>query len=546
MHAETVTVVNASGGNGAEPSPVTFLNNPVCFPHPVSGIRIIETHISWVVLTGEYAYKIKKPVNLGFLDFSTVGLRQHYCNEELRLNRRFAPSIYLEVVTLRGTPARPVIGGDGPILDYAIKMREFPQDGLADHLLARGELPPERVVEIAINTARIHAAASIADGDTRHGGAQSVLDPALQNFDQLLQLPCACNDEPTLRTLRLWTVREFDRLRGSFARRKVEGHIRECHGDLHLGNIVLLDGRMTAFDCIEFNDDLRWIDVMNEVAFPVMDFADHGRPDLGNLFLNSYLEETGDYEGMAVLRFYLVYRAMVRAKIHLMRAQQPHAPTGERARLENIFRGYLDLAIGFAHSGRPAIVVMHGLSGSGKTTVAQQLSQSFGAIRIRSDVERKRIAGLGAAARSGSAVGAGLYREDATRITYRRMAGLARDIADAGFTVIIDAAFLQRWQRDEIRGICDGLHLPFAIVSMQAQEQTLRARVARRFAGKGDASEADMRVLEHQLTMQDPLSDEELTMVVTADNECPLPGAACAHVARALASRLGFPSDPSS
>ena len=542
MLAEIATVESASNKNCADPSPVAFLNNSACFPHPVGEIRIIETHISWVVLTGEYAYKIKKPVNLGFLDFSTLDLRQHYCNEELRLNRRFAPSTYLEVVTLRGTAARPAIGGDGPILDYAVKMREFPQEDLTDHLLTRGELPPERVVEIALNTARSHLTAPVADGDMRHGDTQSVLDPALQNFDQLIQLPCEHNDESRLRALRLWTEREFDRLRESFARRKLERHIRECHGDLHLGNIVLLDHRMIAFDCIEFNEHLRWIDVMNEAAFPIMDFADHDRPDLGNLFLNSYLEETGDYEGIVVLRFYLVYRAMVRAKIHRIRAQQAQA-TAERARLESKFRGYLDLAIGFSRSGRPAIVIMHGLSGSGKTSIAQQLSQSFGAIRIRSDVERKRLIGLGAVARTGSAVGVGLYGEDVTRAVYHRITRLALDISEAGFPAIIDATFLQRWQRDDIRRVCDGLHLPFAIVSVKAQEQTLRRRVARRFADKSDASEADMQVLEYQLTMQEPLSDEELSLAVTAHNECPS-GAGRAQVARALASLLGFADLP--
>ncbi len=521
------------------PLPAALLR-PECYPHPVAGVRVVETHISWVLLTGDYAYKIKKPVNLGFLDFSTLGLRRHYCNEELRLNRRFAPGLYLDVVEIRGTPAAPRVGGDGPLLEYAVRMRQFPQEALASQVLARGELTLQQVADLAAVTARLHAAAAVAGGDTPYGEERSVLGPALENFDQMLPLPGTVQDKSELHTLRLWTEREFGRLRETFARRKSGGFVRECHGDLHLGNIVLLDGAMTAFDCIEFNDRLRWIDVMSEAAFPVMDFADRNRADLGWLFLNAYLERTGDYGGLGVFRFYAAYRAMVRAKVHLLRAQQPHALPEDKARLTTAYRDYVRLAAGFAEPGRPAVLVMHGLSGSGKSTVAQQLLQSLGAIRIRSDVERKRLQGLDALARSGSGIGTGLYSEEATQAAYRHLAGLARIIVLAGLPVIVDAAFLRRRQRDEMRGLAAGLRVPFAIVSVEAGEQTLCARLAQRGARGADASEADARVLEHQCAIREPLSREEQAAAVVVDGECDFSGVMCLRITRALASRAGL------
>jgi aminoglycoside phosphotransferase family enzyme len=317
----------------AAPPLFAALLDPACYPHPVARVRVIETHISWVLLTGEYAYKIKKPVNLGFVDFTTPGQRRYYCEEELRLNRRLALGLYLEVVSIRGDPGAPRISGEGPVLDYAVKMREFPQDALASRRIAGGDFGAAEIDALAARVAEFHAGAPAAGPEGRFGTPDAVLSAALQNFEQMLPLVKTVTEVRTLRMLRQWTEREHGARRDAFERRRGEGFVRECHGDLHLGNITMIDGRPVPFDCIEFNDELRWIDVMSEVAFLAMDLEDRGRRDLAWRFLNRYLEATGDYAGIPVLRFYLVYRALVRAKVHLIRSRQPRLLRGEKTRL---------------------------------------------------------------------------------------------------------------------------------------------------------------------------------------------------------------------
>jgi hypothetical protein len=485
-------------------------------------VRVLETHISWVLLTGEFAYKIKKPVYLGFLDFSTLGLRRHYCEEELRLNRRLAPELYLDLVEIRGTPAAPRVSGEGPVLDYAIRMREFPQASLASRALARGAFGAAEVDALAAQIATFHAGAPRARVQERFGAPDTVLEDALQNFEQVLPLIKSAPDDRVLRTLRRWTEHEFALRRDAIAARKREGFVRECHGDLHLGNVVVLDGRPVPFDCIEFNDSLRWVDVMNEAAFLAMDLEDRSRGDLRWRFLNRYLEATGDYAGLAVLPFYLVYRALVRAKVHLLRSRQPGLRRTEKARLARAFQGYLRLAGRLAAPQRVALILAHGLSGSGKTTLTQPLVEALGAVRMRSDLERKRLHGLAPLSSSGSGVGGGIYTAEATAATYRRLGELAQDALRAGFSVVVDAAFLRRSERDAFRAIAERLDAPFLILDFHAPIDVLRARVAERLARADDASEAGFAVLERQLATREPLTPAEMAAAYAVDATGPV------------------------
>jgi aminoglycoside phosphotransferase family enzyme len=381
----------------------------------------VETHISWVLLTGNYAYKVKKPVDLGFANFSTLALRRRYCKEELRLNRRLAPALYLGVVAIRGTRQRPRVGGKGKILDYAVKMRQFSQAALASRALTRGRFGAVEIDGLAATIAAFHTGTSVVPAGKPFGTPAAILASALQNFDQMLPLIGSPQERRALKTLRQWTEREHAARHDDFEARKSDGFVRECHGDLHLGNIALLDRRPVPFDCIEFSDDLRCIDVMSEVGFLAMDLIDRHRADLAWRFLNRYLEATGDYGGITVLRFYLVYRALVRAKIHLMRARQPRLERSEQRRLLGCFRVYLRLARQLAASRRGAIIIAHGLSGSGKTTATQSLIEQAGAIRLRSDLERKRMHGLAALAASGSGLATGLYTPARTAAVYLRL-----------------------------------------------------------------------------------------------------------------------------
>ncbi len=444
-------------------------------------IDVLETHISWLILTGQYVYKIKKPVDLGFLDFTALDARRRYCEEELRLNRRLAPAIYEAVERIAGSADDPRIGGEGAVIEYAVRMREFPQSALASRLLADGALTGMHVDALASRIAGFHADAGVAACGSPYGAPETIIAAARENFTQLQRLLPEAQDQERIAAIRAWSEREYEAHLAQFAARQAEGYVRECHGDLHLGNIVMLGNQLTPFDCIEFSPALRWIDVMSEVAFLVMDLLDRGRADFAYRFLNAYLEAGGGYDGLNVLRFYLTYRAMVRAKVHGLRAEQDGITGAERDRLIAASRGYIELSRRFVHGmhgARSAIILMHGVSGSGKSVVAQAIAEETGAVRLRSDTERKRLSGLAPLARSGSVLASGIYTEGITLATYNRLHDLARVVVNAGYAVVIDATFLKRRQRDLFRREAQARGIPFIIVDVTAPEAALRERIA--------------------------------------------------------------------
>jgi aminoglycoside phosphotransferase family enzyme/predicted kinase len=493
------------GDHGGVDPLIAALRDPACYPHPAQAVEVVETHISWVLLAGDYAYKVKKPVKLPFLDFSTLAARRHYCEEELRLNRRAAPALYLDVVPISQTARGPAVAAGGDVVEYAVRMRRFAHEALADAMARRAALGAPEIDAMAAALVALHAAAPRADPAAGYATPAQVAATALGNFDQIAGLPAGGAAAARLAPLRAWTARECERLAPEFEARRDAGLVRECHGDLHLGNIAFLGGRAVPFDCIEFDPALRWIDVMSETAFLVMDLRAHGLPGAAWRLLNAWLEAGGDYGGAAVLRFYLVYRAMVRAKVSLLRADAAG------------FDAYLGLAGSLAAPGRPALLAMHGLSGSGKTTVSQALLERVGALRLRSDVERKRLHGLAPEARSASAPGAGLYDAAASERTYDRLALLAGAALRSGYSVIVDATFLQGGERERFRGVADRLGADFLIVSCAAQDAVLRERVARRAAQARDASEAALPVLERQLASHQPLTAGEEAATVRVD-----------------------------
>ncbi|HEY8554315.1 MAG TPA: AAA family ATPase [Burkholderiales bacterium] len=516
---------------------IAALQDPRRYPHPVERVERLETHISYVLLAGDYAYKIKKAVDLGFLDFRTLSARKHYCEEELRLNRRLARDLYLDVVPVTGSPDRPVLGGAGPVMEYAVKMRRFPQEQLLSRLIAEGRLTGAHIDALADEVAEFHARAAVASPADGYGTPAAIATPARDNFAQI-RAAGAAPDMSALAALERWTTAQLDALDPEFRRRKRAGCVRECHGDLHLGNVALIDDRVTIFDALEFSADLRWIDVINEIAFTVMDLQDRRRPDFARRFLNRYLEHTGDYPGLALLPFYVVYRALVRAKVHWLRAHQPGVDDAARARLVAQYRAYLALARRETEPRRPALVVTHGFSGSGKTTHTQALIEAIDAVRLRSDVERKRLHGLPALARTGSGISEGVYAADATARTYARLLELAGHVLAAGYSAVVDATFLQRAPRDAFRRLAAARGVPFVIVDFAVDEATLRARLAARARSARDASEADVAVLEHQLATHEPLAPDELDRVERFNAALP-PDSAAAHTEwRRVCARL--------
>ncbi len=503
------------------PPLIQALHRPACYDHPVRDVRLVETHISWVLLTGSYAYKIKKPVNLGFLDFSSLEKRRFYCEEELRLNRRLAPLLYLEVIPITGSPESPVLGGHGEPIEYAVKMVQFPEETRLDRLLARGELGPPHIDLLARELAEFHGRIAVAGNDKPFGDPDHVLEPVRQNFIQIRPRIEAA-DQAQLRRLEIWSELTFAELRRTFEERKQGGFIRECHGDAHLANMVWREERVLLFDCLEFSDNLRWIDVMSELAFLVMDLDDRGRPDLAHRALNAWLEHTGDYAGLALFRFYQVYRALVRAKVACIRLSQEGLSDEQKNQVRKEYRGYADLAERYTQPAPPALLITHGLSGSGKTWLSQQLLEGFDVVRVRSDVERKRLHGLAPGARSGSGIASGIYSADASERTYAHLAQLAATILRAGHRVIVDAAFLKREQRERLRAVAQQEHVPFVILDIRVAENILRQRLRQRAGQKNEVSEAGLTVLEHQLTTAEPLTNDEQRLALSVDGTEPV------------------------
>lgn len=485
---------------------IKALQNPALFDHAVESFELIETHISWVILTGSYAYKIKKPFDFEFLDFSTLAKRKHFCHEEVRLNRRHAPNLYLDVISICGSESAPDLQGDGEPFEYAIKMRQFPQQALLSNLLQRDELSLAHIDEIARTVADFHEDIAIAEADTRFGTPEQVMKPVTQNFEQIRPFLENNDDIQQLAHIEAWAKDSFEILKPQFEARKKNGKIRECHGDLHLGNIVLIDDRITLFDCIEFNEEFRWFDVIGEIAFFTMDLEDKGLFEYANHFVNQYLEHTGDYDGLKVINFYKSYFALVRAKVTLFQLHSPDISDQQRSDIFKKYRSYTDLATQYMAIPNLCILLMHGYSGTGKTTVSTRLVDRLGAIRLRSDVERKRL--FSSQSTSGNQ---DIYSHAASDQTFDHLAKTAESILDSGYAVIIDATFLQKGYRDLFHRLAEEKGVPLQIVSCELPDQQIRNRIQQRQSEATDASDADIAVYESQIKGADPLSETEQT-----------------------------------
>ncbi len=504
------------------------LLRPEAFPHEVRQLQLRETHISWVVLTGLFVYKIKKPVKLDFIDASTLELRRHYCSEELRLNRRLAPDLYLDVVPIASTSNGVVVNKGGPAIEYAVRMRQFATADELPKLLAAHRVDVSDMTVLGELLARFHLQSAVAPP----GNATSaVYDSVLGNAMQLTAHAGPLDASARLDDLVVRTQEALHVLSTTFQLRQQDGFVRECHGDLHAANVVRLQGRLLPFDCIEFDPALRWIDVINDISFLVMDLMARERPDLAFAMLSRYLEVTGDYEGVRLLPFYAAYRALVRAKIDALSAE--HAP--DRAEdFRNRLQRRIRIADHWMQRRAGALVIMHGPSGSGKSWLSERLVQPLSAIRIRSDVERKRLAGIDVADSASAEVAHGIYSPQFSRRTYSRLVVCAEACCRAGVNVIVDAAFLDSSERERFRAVAERTAASYVIVSCQADRATLAARIRERDLGQRDASDASLVVLDDQLSRMQPFDAGEQQYVVSFDAR---EGLAIQHVIAEIAQR---------
>jgi aminoglycoside phosphotransferase family enzyme/predicted kinase len=500
--------------------------DPAAWPEPLPDpprVERIETHISTLLLAGDGALKLKKPLALGFLDFGTLARREHCCREELRINRRTAPALYRDVLPVTGSLQAPRIGGDGPVLDWALWMRRFDNDRLYDRLARRGELTVEHVDALAEVVAAFHAAlppsppsfgdpaaALAANRDT----LAALADPALASG-----LPATAG--PQLARLAAWCPARGAELAPRLAARRAQGAVVEGHGDLHLGNIVQHEGRPLLFDAIEFDPALRHIDRAADLAFTFMDLLDHGLPRLAWRLLSLTLEVSGDHEALPLLRWFAVDRALVRAKVALIGARQ--ASAGVRAEALASAARRIALAQALAFPPPAPLLWVGGLSGTGKSTVALALAQALGAVRVRSDVERKRLHGLRATERPADP--ATLYNPHSNARTYARLAEVARLGLAGEVPVVVDAALLHRAERETLRELARAAGRPCLGLWCSAPEPVLRERLARRAAQQQDPSDADAAVLAMQWRVHTAPAADEGAQVLDTDR----PPAALAH-----------------
>jgi uncharacterized protein len=504
----------------SNPSLIKNLISDRAFNHPTHQLELIETHVSWVILTGKYAYKIKKPVDFGFLDFSTLKKRKYFCEEELRLGQLFAPEIYLAVVPITGTIEQPQINGDtGPILEYAIKMCEFSQDNLLSALLKQGKLSITIINQLGQLIAEFHKKTPIAPKNSRFGLPHEVHAPTQQNFEQIISLLKNPSDIEQIQKLKIWANKQFTKYQKLFGQRKEQGFIRDCHGDLHLANIIFYHNKLILFDRLEFNEDLRWTDVIADLAFLAMDLSGKNQVKLAHQLINVYLQFTGDYKGLNLLAYYLSYRAVVRAKIALFRLNQKDLNDKEKLDIRNDYYNFINLAESYTQPNKPCLIIMYGFAGSGKSTIAKKIVFECGGIQISSDIIRKQLFNIPLYENSHSAPYGGIYTPESTEKTYNRLLDLAKIVIKAGFNALIDATFLLYNQRIMFYNLAKLLKVPFFILHCQTNDTEIIQRIKKRRIQNKPISEANSLILQLQKKLNEPLSKSEQQHAFVIDDK---------------------------
>jgi aminoglycoside phosphotransferase family enzyme/predicted kinase len=462
------------------PDLIALLSRPEAYPHPVPSVEVRQTHISVVFLAGAFAYKLKKPVDLGFLDFTTLERRRHFCDEETRLNRRLAPGVYLGVVPV----ARDGIEGRGEVIEWAVKMARLPDEASLRWHVRHGEVTPQQVEALARRIAEFHRTAESGERIAAFGRFEVVAGNARENFDQSRSHVGATVGRPVFDRLEELTEEALTRLRPLIESRAARGVPRDTHGDLRLEHVYLLPDGLAVIDCVEFAERFRFADPVADAAFLVMDLLAEGRPDLARVFTDAYFAATGDAEGRRLLPFYVAYRAAVRGKVQGMKAGEPEVPTAEKATARRRSGRFWLLALGQLEepARRPCLVLVGGLPGTGKSTLARGLAGA-GFEVIRSDVVRKELA----AGVSGEA----LYTREWTERTYAECLRRAEALLVGGKRVIVDATFHEDLWRARYLTVAKEVGVPGMFLVCDALPGEVRKRLKNR---TGDASDADWSV----------------------------------------------------
>ncbi|MGF6478398.1 AAA family ATPase [Paraburkholderia sp. JPY419] len=488
------------------------LRRPGTYRHPAGGIVRIETHISVVYLAGRFAYKIIKPVAPGFADFTSASTRQRCCEAQLRLNRPLARGIYAAVIPIARRAGVLALGAGGVAVEHVVKMRRFDEAMLFSSLAANGALTPHDIDGAAKRLADYHLSAPRNAPSSRYGSA-SLVRTQIETINAPLLANCS---HPALPGIAAWCARQLDELAPLIERRRAEGFVRGCHGDLHLDNVVRWRGAIAMFDCIDFDDALRWIDVAADVAFLVMDLCARAEPRLDNRLLNRWLETSGDYAALSLMPLYIAYRALVRAWVACLKAGHV---AGRNVAVPQPALRYLEVARAQTQKPRPVLLLCHGFSGSGKSVASRALADLCGAVRVSSDAERKRMR---PASDAQMALGAEHYTQAARHAIYDHLLGLAHGVLQSGHSVIVDATFLESSQRGRFLALAERLGVPARILDFRADPAVLEQRIEARRRGPRDLSDADTATLARQLASADALTPAEQALTLSFDTAVPM------------------------
>jgi aminoglycoside phosphotransferase family enzyme/predicted kinase len=475
-----------------QPQLVADLLRPEAYDHPADDLRLHETHSSWVVLAGPYAYKLKKPVDLGFLDFTTEERRRADCEEEVRLNRRFSPNVYLGIVEVTQQDGRFRVGSAGGGKgEPAVWMRRLPEAGMLPQLLASGAADARLARSIGRKLAAFHATASTGLGIDEHGSLATIAGNWQENFVQMAPFKGRTVSSDINEHIRAHITRFLDHHAALFERRVTEGRIRDGHGDLHAASICVEDGRIRLFDSLQFAPRFRCADVAAEVAFLAMDFEHHARADLACAFVDAYARASADPDLAKLFDFYACYRAYVRGKVRSLRLTQVEQSEANQQRITTDARAYFDLA--WAHAGgltEPTLHVAMGLPASGKTTLARGLAARLGLVHLSSDLMRKELAGVRPTEHRGDAFGQGLYDPTMTQRTYGQLRRHASRWLRRGRSAVLDATFGSLTERARVQQLARRVGAPLRVLLCRADDATLKARLAARATERGVVSDA--------------------------------------------------------
>ncbi len=498
----------------ALPELVRAMLTPEAYPESPEKIELMQTQMSFIFLAGEYVYKVKKPVDLGYLDYTTLENRLFFCQKEVELNRRLCPDTYLGVLPITQSGKHISIGGKGKIIEYAVKMRYLPQERMMDVLLDKGMVTTEMVEKVGYKMAEFHHKAKTDENISSFGSIKAIRVNTEENFTQTEKYIGNTISKEQYERIVNYTNNFINQNSGLFDKRVSGGRIRDCHGDLHAAHICFTDG-ICIYDCIEFNDRFRYCDVASEIAFLAMDLDRYGYADLSRGFVKAYLSQSKDKEILKLLNYYKCYMAYVRGKVASFKTDDPYINKTEREKTQAIARGYFDLANSYTYS-KPLFIITVGLVGTGKSTVARALAKRLGSTVISSDMTRKRLAGVPLNEHRFEGFSSGIYTPDFNRQTYEAMLAEAKEILTSGDSVILDASFIRREEREKARQLAENTGADFYVVETVLAENAIKKRLARRLE-LGSVSDGRWEIYLPQKQRFEPVNEVPESVHIIVD-----------------------------